>query len=29
MMKMKKMGRVLATISSRHGTKDLPYKFPE
>ena len=25
----RKKSRVLAKISSRHGTRDLPYKFPE
>ena len=29
MMKTTKKRRVLAKISSRHGTRDLPYKFPK
>ena len=29
MMKTRKKRRVLAKISSRHGTRDLPCKFPK
>ena len=29
MMKMTRKRRVLAMISSRHGTRDLPCKFPK
>ena len=29
MMKTRKKRRVLAKISSRHGTRDLPRKFPK
>ena len=29
MMKTTKKNRVLEKISSRHGTRDLPYKIPK